>query len=381
MKKIVGILLAGALVTSAFAADFSAIVKMKGNVLAGNVDYDNNNPKTGPNSFEALKLDKDFVDNGDLFVTSFTGDKAGAEVKIKLNNWALEIASAKVWIQPIDMLKITFGDSEWTNWNETTYTYGRMSPWGTGWFAENGGRGFDVLITPVSGLEFDVGFKAGNDTNWFKIDNTAANFGTWNVGAKANLNALAELPLEVFFNFKNSYKQTWNIDVEANKTYETVLSLGAKYAANNFEAHLVGRYGFKYNKPNDSSKKVVDNRLMLDNGIKYSIEGLTAWLSVPVMIDMYVPAGEANCLSLGYVLKVAYAMNGTTVHAKIHDTDFDKLSDPTKLTYKYEFTPTITVGVDFNVGSCAMGVSFETTIPKTNQDLEWKVPFYAKVSF
>ena len=42
MKKIVGILLAGALVTSAFAADFNAIVKMKGNVLRGIVDLDNN---------------------------------------------------------------------------------------------------------------------------------------------------------------------------------------------------------------------------------------------------------------------------------------------------------------------------------------------------
>ena len=371
MKKIIGILLAGALVTSAFAADFSATVKMKGNVLAGKVDLDNN-ASTNNNSFEALKLEKDFVDNSDLFVTSFTGDKAGAEVKIKLNNWALEIASAKVWIQPIDMLKITFGDSEWTNWNETTYTYGRMSPWGTGWFAENNGRGFDVLITPVSGLEFDVGFKAGNDTNWFKIDNTAANFGTWNVGAKANLNALAELPLEVFFNFKNSYKQTWNIDVEANKTYETVLSLGAKYAANNFEAHLVGRYGFKNG---------LDNKLMLDNGFKYSIEGLTAWLSVPVMIDMYVPAGETNEFSLGYVLKVAYAMNGTTVHAKIHDTDFVKLLSYSNLTNRYYFRPNITVGVDFNVGSCSMGVSFEARIPGANEDFGWKVPFYAKVSF
>jgi hypothetical protein len=376
MKKIIGILLAGALVTSAFAADFNATVKMKGNVLAGNVDLDNN-ASTNTNSFSALKLDKDFVDNSDLFVTSFTGDKAGAEVKIKLNSWALEIASAKVWIQPIDMLKITFGDSEWTAWNETTYTYGRMGPWKNGWFAENGGRGFDVLITPVSGLEFDVGFKAGNDANWFGINNTDVNFGTWNVGAKANLNALAELPLEVLFNFQNSYKQTWGIPVESNKKYETVLSLGAKYAANNFEAHLVGRYGFKY----DSQNGGLDKKLMLDNGFKYSIEGFTAWLSVPVMIDMYVPANAANEFSLGYLLKVAYAMNGTTVHAKIHDTDFDKLSDSTNVAYKYEFTPTITVGVDFNVGSCAMGVSFETTIPKTNKDLNWKVPFFAKVSF
>ena len=371
MKKIIGILLAGALVTSAFAVDFNAKVKMSGDILGGKIDL--NGDEVDDNSINALKINNGIVDNNDFITTTFTGDKAGAEVEIKLNNnWELEIASAKVWIQPIDMLKITFGDSEWTNWNETTYTYGRMSPWGTGWFAENGGRGFDVLITPVSGLEFDVGFKAGNDTNWFKIDKTDVNFGTWNVGAKANLNALVELPLEVFFNFKNSYKQTWNIDVEANKTYETVLSLGAKYAANNFEAHLVGRYGFK---------KGLDNRLMLDNGIKYSIEGLTAWLSVSVMIDIYVPAGEANCLSLGYVLKVAYAMNGTTVHAKIHDTDFDKLSDPTNLTYKYEFTPSITVGVDFNVGSCAMGVSFEARIPGANEDFGWKVPFYAKVSF
>ena len=369
MKKIVGILLAGALVTSAFAADFNAIVKMKGNVLEGKVDLDNK-ANTNTNSFGALKLDKSFVDNNDLFVTSFTGDKAGAEVKIKLNNWALEIASAKVWIQPIDMLKITFGDSEWTNWNETTYTYGRLSPWKDQWFAENGGRGFDVLITPISGLEFDVGFKAGDDTNWFGINNTDVNFANWNVGVKANLNALAELPLEVFFNFKNRYNQAWSI-VE-NKTYETVLSLGAKYAANNFEAHLVGRYGFKDN---------LDSRLMLDNGIKYSIEGLTAWLSVPVMLDMYVPAEESSDFSLGYVLKVAYAMNGTTVHAKIHDLDFVKLLSYTNLTNRYYFRPNITVGVDFNIGSCAMGVSFETRIPGVDEDFNWRVPFYAKVSF
>ena len=53
MKKIIGILLAGALVTSAFAVDFSAKMKMRGDVLGGTIDVTPDDEKDA-NSFNAL---------------------------------------------------------------------------------------------------------------------------------------------------------------------------------------------------------------------------------------------------------------------------------------------------------------------------------------
>ena len=62
MKKIIGILLAGALVTSAFAVDFNAKVKMSGDILGGTIDL--NGDEVDDNSINALKINNGIVDNG-----------------------------------------------------------------------------------------------------------------------------------------------------------------------------------------------------------------------------------------------------------------------------------------------------------------------------
>ena len=70
MKKIIGILLAGALVTSAFAADVSAKVKVDGSLF--NLDKDGN--------VSALKVEhKSEGWNPDLSL-SINGDRAGASM-------------------------------------------------------------------------------------------------------------------------------------------------------------------------------------------------------------------------------------------------------------------------------------------------------------
>ena len=218
MKKIIGILLAGALVTSAFAVDFNAKVKMSGDILGGTIDL--NDDGKDDSSFNALKLNNGIVDNNDFITTTFTGDKSGAAFNITLENRAMKIDSAKVWIQPIDMLKITFGQQAWEAWSETTYTYGRMTAWGRSWANESEAPGFDFLITPVGGLEFDVGFKPGWDNPWVSVANEKVALGCWNIGAKVDLNSFVGIPVGILANFKNA------VDGENNISQ---ISVGALY--------------------------------------------------------------------------------------------------------------------------------------------------------
>ena len=398
MKKIIGILLAGALVTSAFAADFNAKVKMRGEVLGGTIDItptDNNDA----NSFNALKLEKAIVDNNDLLTTSFTGDKAGAELKVTLDDRAMKIDSVKVWIQPIDMLKITFGQQAWEAWAETTYTYGRMTAWGRAWAAEGEATGFDILLTPMAGLEIDLGFKPGWDANWFSTAAGVANVANWNIGAKVDLNPFVGLPIGVIANYKNTITEWKSV---GNKNASQI-TFGASYGnayAEGLYAHLVARFGFLngFTKEGDinggwGADPADKASMVIDNAIKYQLGAFNVWLSVPVLLDLVAEddAGKDeegnpvnnNKTALGFVLKASYGLGSVTPWVKLSQTDMTqgKFAD-------FQFVPKIEAGADFNIGSCAMTVNLEVTIPAfdkinkvPNGNLSWRIPFSAKMSF
>ncbi len=106
MKKIIGILLAGALVTSAFAADVNARVQVDGSLFT----VDNG-------SFSALTIGhKSQPWNPDMSI-SINGDRAGASSSFvtsgadALNNTTFGIQAQKysIWFKPFDMLKVTVG--------------------------------------------------------------------------------------------------------------------------------------------------------------------------------------------------------------------------------------------------------------------------------
>ena len=383
MKKIVGILLAGALVTSAFAADFNAIVKMRGDVLGGTIDItptDNNDA----NSFNALKLEKAIVDNNDLLTTSFTGDKAGAELKVTLDDRAMKIDSVKVWIQPIDMLKITFGQQAWEAWSETTYTYGRMTAWGRAWANEGEATGFDILLTPMAGLEIDLGFKPGWDANWFSTAAGVANVANWNIGAKVDLNPFVGLPIGVIANYKNTITEWKSV---GNKNASQI-TFGASYGnawADGLYAHLVARFGFLngFTKEGDinggwGADPADKASMVIDNAIKYQAGAFKVWLSVPVLLDLVAEddAGNNNKTALGFVFKASYGLGSVTPWVKLSQTDMTKGKFAA-----FKFVPKIEAGADFNIGSCAMTVNLEATIPEANSNLTWRIPFSAKMSF
>ena len=408
MKKIIGILLAGALVTSAFAVDFNAKVKMSGDILGGTIDL--NGDKVDDNSINALKINNGIVDNNDFITTTFTGDKAGAEFKITLKDDAgsdpkiagrvLVVDSAKVWIQPIDMLKITFGQQAWEQMTETVYAYGRMSAWGNSWFSDGpGDAGFDVSLTPMGGLEFNVGFKPGWDASWLSGNKDGINVAKTNVGVKVDLNSFAGIPVTVVANWLNAVKKDASKDMYANE-----FTIGASYGnayADGLYAHLVARIGFRDGKEswNGELKSLLGdwgntdkNSMIIDNAVKYSAGAFHAWLSVPVLIDLDKTNDGvygSNCnTGLGFVVKADYSLGSVTPYVKLSQTALgDQLDDKGKDTgvrgrfAKFKFEPTVEVGADFDVGSCKMGISAKAKIPGEKENLSWSIPFYATMSF
>jgi hypothetical protein len=366
MKKIIGILLAGALVTSAFAADFNSVVKMSGDIINGTIDI---TPADGTDgsAFGALKLNKGVVDNNDFLTTSFNGDKAGASFNITLDDRAVKVNSVKLWIQPIDMLKITFGDQNWEAWNETTYSYGRKDAWFGDWYGEGDGTGFDFLLTPIAGFEFNLGFKPGWDGTWLSASVGNCDAKSWNIGVKADLNSYIDFPIAAILNFKNEAKY--------NGSWKRQYTAGVQYNGSPLYAHVVVRLG---EKPVDGT--LIDRSMVIDNAFKFSADAFTAWLSVPVLIDLDATPAK-NDSGLGYVFKAQYALGAATPYLKLSDTGAKKFSD-------FAFTPNIELGVDFSVGSCSMNIAAKTTVPSIDKttglpagNLGWSIPFSAKVSF
>ena len=392
MKKIIGILLAGALVTSAFAVDFNAKVKMSGDILSGTIDL--NGDEVDNNSINALKINNGIVDNNDFITTTFTGDKSGAAFNITLDDRTLKVNSAKVWIQPIDMLKITFGQQAWEQMTETTYTYGRMSAWGNGWFSDGpGDAGFDVSLTPMGGLEFNVGFKPGWDASWLSGDKDVLNVAKTNIGVKVDLNNFAGIPVTVVANWLNAIKKDAEDDMWANE-----FTIGASYGnayADGLYAHLVARIGFRDFIGNpDNSWKVKGllgdwdnsdkNSMIIDNAVKYSAGAFHAWLSVPVLIDLDKDndgKDGKNCnTGLNFVVKADYSLGSVTPWVKL--SQVDNMGDGKDGRFvDFKFKPTVEVGADFDVGSCKMGISAKAKIPGEKENLSWSIPFYATMSF
>jgi hypothetical protein len=101
MKKIVGILLAGAMVFSAFAADLTGAVRLEGDLFK----YDGNTKKV-----EALMIKPHQESYWGPLTLSISSDRAGGTLKM----WdggadKLSVGKWAIWFKPMDMLKVNLG--------------------------------------------------------------------------------------------------------------------------------------------------------------------------------------------------------------------------------------------------------------------------------
>jgi hypothetical protein len=306
MKKIIGILLAGAMLTSAFAADFSAQVKMKGSLLNYN-----------GNDFQVFKMGTDNgADYNQLLSTSVTADKAGAELKFWLNGNAVvtDTSKFKIWIQPMDMLKITFGQNGF-NLNQESIDY---------WRSESGIDSFGYSVNvAMNGFALDFMMAPGYNNFWFngkEVASTAlkaeyaADFGKINAILVANAN------------FKD-------------------IKFGAGYA-NNFGgidmwANVLGYVNDGFNK------------LRVELFGKGNVDAFSWAAFVPV--DINIP-GKVT-VAAGLVAKVSYQLDACGVDLYINKGDVTKWGTGTSIQVR--------PGVRFNVGSASMEIQADMNIGDT----------------
>jgi hypothetical protein len=326
MKKIIGILLAGAMLTSAFAADFSAQVKMKGSLLNYN-----------GNDFQVFKMGTDNgADYNQLLSTSVTADKAGAELKFWLGSVAsvdmdkiatdpeaaitmkdaviTDTSKFKIWIQPMDMLKITFGQNGF-NLNQESIDYYRSDS-GIDSF------GYSVNVA-MNGFALDFMMAPGYNNFWFngkEVASTAlkaeyaADFGKINAILVANAN------------FKD-------------------IKFGAGYA-NNFGgidmwANVLGYVNDGFNK------------LRVELFGKGNVDAFSWAAFVPV--DINIP-GKVT-VAAGLVAKVSYQLDACGVDLYINKGDVTKWGTGTSIQVR--------PGVRFNVGSASMEIQADMNIGDT----------------
>lgn len=274
---------------------------------------------------------------------------------------------------------------------ETTYTYGRKSAWGNSWFSDGpGDAGFDVVLTPMGGLEFNVGFKSGWDGSWLSGNKDGLNVAKTNIGVKVDLNNFAGIPVTVVANWLNAVKKDASKDMYANE-----FAIGASYGnawVDGLYAHLVARIGFRDGKESYSGElksllgdwdNTDKNSMIIDNAVRYNAGAFQAWLSVPVLIDLDKDNdGDdgKNCnTGLGFVVKASYSLGSVTPYAKLSQVDMGDGKDGRFVDFK--FKPTVELGADFSVGSCSMGISAKAKIPGEKENLAWSIPFYATVAF
>lgn len=189
MKKIVGILAAAAvLATSVFAADVSAKVKLTGSLLDVGI------PTTsGSATFSAFGLNPHRSHDWEPdLALSYSEDKVGAEIAFKtLNEWdsgeGETSTNWKIWIKPIDVLKINFGrigdslNTESIDYSNRIYNY---DEWGYRMEFASNGFTLAAALHFAQGKNFLSQYKNANGADSISIHSLAvygqyaADFGT-----------------------------------------------------------------------------------------------------------------------------------------------------------------------------------------------------------
>ncbi len=407
MKKIIGILLAGALVTSAFAADFNARVNLAAEVIGGTIKTDN----SADAEFHALKFANNDQKDGDLIEAHFSGDMAGADFKIwakavepssyYFNNGEgafkvggqygtnmniLSLRGLGLWFKPIDMLKINVGYVTYGTFCEHT-GYWKAVPgqainaddWG-GYSSYATVDGFGAMVTfnPIAGLEFNAGVTPGGDNSFFTVQGSNNNTSAWGAAVKADLNSFAEIPVVAAVSFR-----------DAGKDAAKILAIGASYGQENSGLF----YGFinarlKFEKMGDAFEMTT---VTLDNWFKFTVDKLGIQLAVPVVLRTYtapnVSAEAKNLADPHWMLarlKVTYNMGAFTPYLYAETT---RLAFNEKLGESFGIL--VKPGVSFNVGSCALDIAASFGINRgigdgvavTKDTLTWAVPVTFAVSF
>ena len=393
MKKIVTTIAALAMAVSMFAADFSATVQVKGDVVYGqSVD--------GKSSLGLLGLDKTDQKDNDLLELNYAGDKAGAFVRFwtKPNsgngftvadedkNWDgkandavltpgldsfLYVRALKLWFEPFAGVKITLGNNELALYKEQLdwwkvpcgASLTDFNNWNGRWqsgaaFHETWGT--TIEVTAIEGLY--LGFGA-EDSFIKKAADVDAVIGKWGAVAKYSINGMS---------FGAAYKNAGSFNL---------LTVGADFAKDAFYGMLEGKISFENDKLAGIS---------IDNFFAYNINGINIQLTAPVTLRGFLNKDDkADVSYMTLRAKVTIPVDAFSVYTILgSDEGFTcgPASSPAKTVWNFsDFGGTFNfygkVGASLNVGVCALDLGAEFAYDKPSKTFAWAIPFTTKVAF
>ena len=411
MKKIVTTIAALAMAVSMFAADFSATVQVKGDVVYGqSVD--------GKSSLGLLGLDKTDQKDNDLLELNYAGDKAGAFVRFwtKPNsgnsfgvadtdtNWDgkandlelrpgldsfLYVRALKLWFEPFAGVKITLGNNELALYKEQLdwwkvpcgASLTDFNNWNGRWqsgaaFHETWGT--TIEVTAIEGLY--LGFGA-EDSFIKKAADVDAVIGKWGAVAKYSINGIS---------FGAAYKDAGDFNL---------LSVGADFSKDAFYGMIEGKLRFDNSSINDEAKANDPKKLAgitIDNYFAYNINGINIQLTAPVTLRGFLPEekyswgevyNDASYMTLR--AKVTIPVDAFSVYV-ILGSDEGFTCGPASTTgatvWNFsDFGGTFNfygkVGASLNVGVCALDIGAEFGYDKPTKNFAWAIPFTTKVAF
>ena len=312
MKKIITAVAAVAMATSMFAVDFGAAIKIKGDLF--------NMPlKEGAKaSILSVKKAENRPSWGDSGISlNVAADKCGAHWEIDASG---SMVNGSIWLQPVDMVKVTLGNTD-TGYNTETIDYTKIN--------SLGGYGVMCEIKPVEGLSIVADLISGEGGFWVKDQKVGTTIG------------------------KVSYSADFG-SINASVLYDgTDTTVGAGYA---------GTFGSVSVAPAVAVKLADKTTITADTFVTANVDALLV-----KAYAKFVNSDKNN--DLGAKLFVQYAMGGAKPYLKVTSDDF--IADTVAVTVK--------PGAEFGVGSawCDFGVQID--IKKDANKLS--VPFYVNMNF
>ena len=338
MKKIVGILLAGAMVFSAFAADLTGAVRLEGDLFKYNGDT---------KKVEALMIKPNQQSYWGPLTLSISSDRAGGtlkmwdggEDKLSVGKWA-------IWFKPMDMLKVNLGTIA-KDLNKESITYG-----GCLLGYDTFGASLDINVDAFSAT---IAVLPGSGAYWMTKEDGA------DLVAKG-LNLYAQYAadfgtIKAMFDFSNTFKD---------------IKVAAGYNKSFGDISIWGDVAFiKLDEPKIDTTNIFNSRdtesLMIDFDVTYAKDAFNAQAYVQYDIRTFEEF-ETDFQALMLKAKVSYNMGSFTPYLQF--TDDNLFAD--------DFACQIKPGVTGSVGIMNYEVSVQFDVA---DDITVSVPFIASVNF
>ena len=338
MKKIVGILLAGAMALSAFAADLTGAVRLEGDLFKYNGDTE---------KVEALMIKANQQSYWGPLTLSISSDRAGGTLKM----WdggadKLSVGKWAIWFKPMDMLKVNLGTIA-KDLNKESIEYG-----GCLLGYDTFGASLDINVDAFSAT---IAVLPGSGSYWMtKEDGKKLVAGGLNLYAQY---AADFGTIKAMFDFSNTFKD---------------IKVAAGYNKSFGDISIWGDVAFiKLDEPSINTEDIFASRdtesLMVDFDVTYAKDAFNAQAYVQYDIKTFEEF-DTDYQDLMLKAKVSYNMGSFTPYLVFVDKDL----------FAEDFACMIKPGVTGSVGIMNYEVAVQFDVAKK---VTVSVPFNASVNF